>query len=192
MIDNVTNHYKMKNPIIIALVLLATICSCNDKKPKESIQTSSITDKVEDDSLVNEIEQDGEDKGGLNAIRFANFQDEDWLDNEYIRCLRSYIDDYNNGKIKDEDLDPYKEKIRGQFVIGSSEPFLLGGLFIRFIFLDSPNDIFSVWVYSDVDEVKKTVTGYSVRGIRLEDKESGFTKEEILRLVKEHPENKLW
>ena len=192
MINNVTNHNKMKNLKIIALALLAAFCSCNDKRPKESIQTSSITEKVEDDSVVNEIDQDEEASGGLNAIRFANFQNEDWLDNDYIRCLRNYIDDYNNGKIKDENLDLYKEKIRGQFVIWSSEPFLLGGLFIQFIFLDSPNDIFSAWVYSDVDEVKKTVTGYSVRDIRLEDEESGFTKEEILRLVKEHPENKMW
>lgn len=182
----------MKYLNIIAIILCVTICSCNDKRPKESIPTSSMTEKVEDDSLVNEIDQDGEAIGGLNAIRFSNFQDEDWLDNDYVRCLRSYIDDYNNGMIKDEGLDAYKEKIHGKFVIWSSEPYLLGGLFIRFIFLDSPNDIFSAWVYSDVDEDREIVTGYSVRGIKLEDEKSGFTKEVILNLLKEHPENKMW
>ena len=76
--------------------------------------------------------------------------------------------------------------------MGDTEPFLLGGLFIRFIFLDSPNNMFSAWVYSDVDEDREVVTGYSVRAIKLEDNNSGFTKSQILELVKEHPELKLW
>lgn len=128
----------------------------------------------------------------LNDIRFADFKDEDWLDNDYIRCLRMYIDDYKNGKVEDSTLDKYKDKIQGQFVIGSAEPYLLGGLFIQFIFVDSPSDIFSVWVYSEVDEDTERVTGYSTRGITFEDENSGFTKERILELVKEHPELKLW
>ena len=52
--------------------------------------------------------------------------------------------------------------------------------------------MFSAWVYSDVDEDREVVTGYSVRAIKLEDDNSGFTKGQILELVKEHPELKLW
>ena len=134
----------------------------------------------------------GTNNKGLNDIRFAHFEDKDWLDNDYIRCLRKYLDDYLSGKIEDDGLEPYKEIIQGKFVLGDTEPFLLGGLFIRFIFLDSPNNMFSAWVYSDVDEDREVVTGYSVRAIKLEDDNSGFTKNRILELVKEHPELKLW
>ena len=130
--------------------------------------------------------------GGLNAIRFANFEEKDWLDNDYIRALRKYLDDYNAGKEEDENLDQYKDKIKGQFVIGSASPFIAGGMFIQFIFIDSPSEMFTTWVYSDVDEDAGKITGYSVRDITLATDDSGFTKEEILELMKEHPELKIW
>ena len=53
----------------------------------------------------------------LNDIRFNGWEDSDWLDNEYIRTLRKYLDDYNKGIVSNPDLDPYKELIKGQFVI---------------------------------------------------------------------------
>lgn len=114
------------------------------------------------------------------------------MDNEYIRCLRRYLDDYNSGKIQNEGLDNYKEKVKGQFVIGSSEPNLAGGFFLQIIFIDNPDDIFIAWVYSDVDEDTETVLDYDVRSISLSDEKSGFTKDEILDIVKEHYELKLW
>lgn len=149
--------------------------------------------KIADTLQILQTNKDsGTNNKGLNDIRFAHFEDKDWLDNDYIRCLRKYLDDYLCGKIEDDGLEPYKEIIQGKFVLGDTEPFLLGGLFIRFIFLDSPNNMFSAWVYSDVDEDREVVTGYSVRAIKLEDDNSGFTKNRILELVKEHPELKLW
>lgn len=33
----------------------------------------------------------------LNDIRFKDWDRSDWLDNEYIRTLRKYLDDYNKG-----------------------------------------------------------------------------------------------
>ena len=72
------------------------------------------------------------------------------------------------------------------------EPFLLGGLFIQFVFVDNPQDIFSSWVYSDVDEETKAVTGYSVHAVKMEDMKSGFSKEDILKIVNEDENMKLW
>ena len=129
----------------------------------------------------------------LNEVRFENFtSNEDWLDNDYIRALRTYIDDFKSGKVKDPDLDKVKEKINGQFVVLNVEPFIMGGLFLVVAFLDSPNDVFTSWIYSDVDQETKTVSGYEVRTVRLEEEKSELTKEEILEAVKEHPELKLW
>ena len=147
------------------------------------------------DSVTAILEGNGDSIGngkGLNDIRFADFKDEDWLDNEYIRCLRKYLDDYNSGKIKDGGLDPYKKKVRGKFVIGSVHPYLLGGLFIRIMFVDNPDDIFSAWVYSSVDMETETILDYSVHGISHDDERSGFTTEDVLSLLKKHPEQKVW
>ena len=110
----------------------------------------------------------------------------------YFRCLRKYLDDYNSGTIKDESLDPYKEIIKGKFVIYNAEPSISGGMLVTILFIDSPSHVFSASVYSIVDEKAKKVVSYSVRGIIHRDDDSGITKKEILEMLKEHPENKLW
>ena len=127
-----------------------------------------------------------------NDIRFGDWKDSDWLDNEYIRTLRNYLDDYNAGNVSNSDLDPYKEQIRGQFVIYNIEPYILGGAFIQITFLDMPNRVFSSWIYSDVDEKEGTVESYEFRSIRIEEEPTDMTKEEILRAVKEMDGLKLW
>ena len=82
--------------------------------------------------------------------------------------------------------------LKGQFVIDNVEPFISGGLLIRFVFVDSPSHIFAAWVYSTVDEENETIAGYSVNGILYKEGNSGYTKKQILDIVKEHPELKLW
>ena len=69
---------------------------------------------------------------------------------------------------------------------------MLGGVFIRIIFLDLPTRIFESWVYSYVDEEKEEVTGYEVRGVYPDEEIYDFKKEEILETMKEHPELKAW
>ena len=176
--------------LVVVAIILGNLdfCKFSDSRDNDFTATSEVA--LKDDS-IQEDDSIGNGKG-LNDIRFANFTDKDWFDNEYIRCLRKYLDDYNRGKIKDKDLDPYKRIVRGKFVIGSVEPFIMGGLFIRFMFVENPEDIFSVWVYSSVDMETETILGYSVHGIKHDEEKSGFTKEEVLRLLKEHPEQKAW
>ena len=70
--------------------------------------------------------------------------------------------------------------------------FIMGGLFIRVIFLNMPDKVFAGWVYSPVNEATRTVTGYEFRSLRLESKESELTKEDILQAVNETPDLKLW
>ena len=63
---------------------------------------------------------------------------------------------------------------------------------LQIIFVDSPADMFTAWIYSGVDEVTETVLDYEVRFIILNEEKTGYTKEQILDIVKEHPEFKLW
>lgn len=136
----------------------------------------------------NPIEEEKEDSRSLNDIRFANFKEEDWLDNGYIRCLREYIDDYNRGLVDDEIPDQCKDKLKGKFIVIQTQPYLMGGLLIQFVFKDRPNESFQAWVYSFVDEKSETVFAYEVRTILLDEESS----EELRELLKENTEQKQW
>lgn len=128
----------------------------------------------------------------LNDIRFGGFQEKDWLDNEYIHTLRRYLDDVKSGRIVDERLEPYRQKLGGKFVVWNVEPYLAGGLLINFVFVDWPEKMLTSSVYSFVNEDTKTVTGYKVRNVIIdEETKTELTKEEILDVVAEHPELKL-
>lgn len=128
----------------------------------------------------------------LNEIRFNGWERSDWLDNEYIRTLRKYLDDYNNGIVSNPALDPYREHIKGQFVVYDINSYLLGGALIRITFLDMPDRVFSSWIYSNVDEKKEIVESYEFRSISIEEETTGMTKEDILQAIKEMEGLKLW
>lgn len=128
----------------------------------------------------------------LNDIRFNGWEDSDWLDNEYIRTLRKYLDDYNKGIVSNPNLDPYKEHIKGQFVVYDINPYLLGGALIRITFLDMPDRVFSSWIYSEVNKDKEIVESYEFRSISIEEETTDMTKEDILQAIKEMDGIKLW
>ena len=152
-------------------------------------------DKAKQDSIIDtamQVEDTIGTRKTLNDIRFNGWERSDWLDNEYIRTLRKYLDDYNNGKISNSNLDPYKEQIKGKFVVYDINSYLLGGVLIRITFLDMPDRVFSSWIYSNVDEQKEIVESYEFRSISIEEETTGMTKEDILQAVKEVGELKLW
>lgn len=174
----------------LPLCLLCMITLSSHAKTPLKATTATVPDDTI--TVVSDTTEYAGSSKSLNDIRFANYTDNDWLDNEYIRCLRGYVDDYISGKVKNEELDPYKKMLKGKFVVGWAGPFLMGGLFLQIIFVDYPNDMFSAWVYSEVDEETETVLDYEVRSISKDEDPSGFTKEDIIELMKEHPELKLW
>lgn len=128
----------------------------------------------------------------LNDIRFSGWTEADWWDNNYIKALRAYLDEFQAGRIEDEELAPYKDKINCQFVVGYIGQFLGGGAFIDIIFLDLPNRVFSSWVYSYVDGETNVITGYEVKSVTIQEELTEISKEEILNDVKEDPNLKLW
>ena len=191
----------MKNCILI-LILILLIAGCGNRHSQQVTTTQSIETGATDSTAEHVAEEPDIEilpdsmniVGGksLNDIRFGNWTEKDWFDNDYFRTLRTYIDACYKGEIKDEVLEPYKFALKGKFAIFNAESFIGGGLFIYFIFLDAPNKIFNTWIYSHVDENTETVVDYQVRGVKIIEEDSEFTKEEILSIIKEHPENKLW
>lgn len=151
--------------------------------------------KTKQDSIIDTTMQMADTIGTrktLNEIRFNGWERSDWLDNEYIRTLRKYLDDYNKGIVSNPALDPYKEYIKGQFVVYDINSYLLGGALIRITFLDMPDRVFSSWIYSNVDEKKEIVESYEFRSISIEEETTGMTKEDILQAIKEMEGLKLW
>ena len=133
-----------------------------------------------------------QDFGGLNEIRFGNWEEKDWYDNDYLRELRSYIDAVDAGEIEDDVLGGYKELLSSKFAVASMEPAIFGGLYIGFSFMDAPSILFFAHVYGYVDEVSETVVGYDVRGIIKHDEEMDITREDIEFYLEECPLAKLW
>ena len=151
--------------------------------------------KTKQDSIIDTAMQVADTIGTrktLNEIRFDGWERSEWLDNEYIRTLRKYLDNYNNGLVSNPALDPYKELIKGQFVVYDINPYLLGGALIRITFLDMPDRVFSSWIYSNVDEKKEIVESYEFRSISIEEETTDMTKEDILQAIKEMEGLKLW
>ena len=130
---------------------------------------------------------------GLNGIRFEEWGDKEWLNNNYIRSVRLYIDAYNLGLVKDEGLDKHKAALKGKFCICSIEPFMGGGAWMHIAFVDDTSFSLRFWVYSFVNESDPAaIEGYDVRGSDLVDEPLGLTTEEIKDILKENPHNQLW
>jgi hypothetical protein len=178
---------KMKHCILIWVVL--AMISCNNTSVQQKDRNKDALH--EQDSICDSTAH--VPGRSLNDIRFKNWTDKDWYDNDYFRELRKYLDACYQGEIVDKNLEPYKSALRGQFAILNASPYISGGMFVSIVFLEAPNKIFDVGIYSDVDEDTETIVDYHVRGvIPREDEESGLTKNDILTIIKEHPENKLW
>lgn len=128
----------------------------------------------------------------LNELRFQGWTDKEWLDNDYIRELRRYIDACYSGEIEDPTLNAHTEILQSKFVMGHIEPALYGGVFIYFTFIDAPRKVFYTQVYSYVNPDTKSVDSYEVRGVFLDDEEIEYTREMLLYIVENNPEHKLW
>ena len=175
------------------IVCLSTCGLTRGQKAASEIEaaeeTEVSTDVQNDDSV--EWEEEEYDKC-LNDIRFADFEEKDWLDNEYVRTLRSYLDAFNSRQIEDEELEPYRDIVKGKFVIFLSEPCIGGGMYIHITFINHPTQLFNAWVYSDVDIASETVSGYRVMSISKSEEPIEVTKEEIMECVNKDPDLKLW
>lgn len=87
-----------------------------------------------------------------NDIRFDGWTDKEWLDNDYIRSFRQLLDNYLAGNEEQEELDPYRDKITGKFIVYTIEPYFLGGVWLDVVFVDYPDLMISSWVYSYIED----------------------------------------
>lgn len=193
------NKTDMKSFIIwVLLGLLVIGCGgrTNREIKQEERRSDDMTDTAQMEKVLDEnnlIKESPQKMLEGNEARFNGWIGKDWYENDYFRILRKFFDAYVRGEIENrDDLMFLKPLMNGKFVIYNAEPFLLGGMFISFVFLESPNDIYDVWVYSYVNEGQITIDLSSVRSIHLSKTKSNLTKDSILHRIKEYPENKLW
>ena len=127
---------------------------------------------------------------GLNGIRFEEWSDKEWLNNNYIRSVRLYLDAYVLGLVKNEAFDKHKSAMKGKFCICSIEPFMGGGAWMHIAFVDDTSFSLRFWVYSFVTD--NAISGYDVRSADLIDEPLGLTTEEVKDILKQNPHNQLW
>jgi len=183
--------------LFLILACLVVLLSCNNQNRRQETDFTvkdslNVNVDVVTDSTECESAGDTTYRETLNDIRFEGWTMKEWVDNEYIREVRRYIDAYNNGEISNPDLDEYKDYIQGKFVLADIQPFILGGVEIYIIFFDNPEKTFSAVVYSTVNEDTRTFTNYSCYGLKNEDIDLGFSQEDILQFLKERPDQRLW
>lgn len=88
------------------------------------------------------------------TIRFKDWEGMDWIDNDYVRELCSYIGACARGVEFNETLDTHRELLDSRFVVLNTRPIELGGLWIEFHFLKEYRKIFAGWVYGEIEEGK--------------------------------------
>lgn len=184
----------MKKTLYYAM-LVALLCSCGGKKNVDyNVNNDGASTEVtaHDTVAADTAEASDTTKKSLNDIRFAGWTEKEWLDNEYIRTLRRYLDDYSKGKIEYEALNPYRHLTKGEFVVGQIEPFMLGGVFMYIMFVDDPEKVFTVCVYSEVNSETEEIGKHEVRSIEYQSEVPGIPKELLQQMIQEHPEMKVW
>jgi hypothetical protein len=184
----------MKKTLCYAMVG-ALLCSCGGNKDVNvdtNIDEVKTEVKEHEAAIADTAAVKEPHKKSLNDIRFDGWTEKEWLDNEYIRTLRRYLDDYSQGKIEDGALEPYRELTKSKFVVGQIEPFLLGGVFIYVMFVDEPEKVFAVTVYSEVNSKTEEILNYEVRSINYRSEVEGMPKAMLQQLIKDHPEQKVW
>lgn len=185
---------------LLLLTCLLTLASCNFKNKANKTDETNSTENIEvvSNEQTTTIVADTIDSGTtpppetLNDIRFDEWGKAEWVDNEYIRTVRKYLDAYNNGEITDTVLDEYKDDIQGKFIIGDIQPWMLGGAIIYIVFYEHPEKLFYAIVYSSVNVETREVYDYECRGIRLETAEYRSSKDEIEEFLNDCPEHKMW
>ncbi len=155
---------------------------------EEEVKPCTITNTEQEDSVQAYIDQP-EGNESLNDIRFAHWTDNDWYNNDYFKELRIYIDEIVNDSDTDENV---RKALSGKFFIGKAEPFLMGGMYIEFIFFDNPSTIYQTDIYSEVDEETRTVLNFSVNQLEVLTNESGYTKDDVLQIFYGDMRNLMW
>ena len=189
------NLIKTMKRFIIPAIALLVLGACNNHSNTQNTQvstsntTSSVAPIEKADEEVDK-EVDSMPPSCLNDIRFGDWTEDDWCDNDNFRVRRKYFDACYNGDTNREELKEYKSILKSKFAIGLVSTHRMGGLCITIIFLDNTKKTFTIWAYSYVEDGK--VVGYDVRSIDIDDAPDGMTKEKILTFIKEYPEHKLW
>ncbi len=182
---------------MLLLAAITTLAACTQRQNRNVENTTdsvicysaivetlpSEEDSYRDDKFL-KLQKDLVTGESLNEIRFANWTEEDSVDNPYFREIRNFLD--GNKGDWDLDITKYNNYTIGKFVIFAFDTSSLGGLMVSILFIDHPQQMFDVWVYSFVDEETETVTGYEIRYFSAGERFNA-TPEQIRELLKEHP-----
>ena len=188
--------------VICVFALVA--CQANNPKSTTTNEVEAVVVSEEVATEVEEVVTESEDEAAesedeasddkfrcLNDIRFGNWTEKDWYDNDYIRALRQYVDEYLQSEMMNPGLDSYRSYMKGKFVVLSLDLFIAGGLLMTFVFVENPQYAFETWVYSSVMS-DESVSYHEVRSVRLFADDCPLTKSDVMEILQENPQLKMW
>ena len=169
-----------------------------------SPQGSAIFAATEEEDLesILDINSPNADKS-LNEIRFDGWTDDDFFNNDYLRAFRRYMDAYLQGKEFDETeadpsvLEPYRERLRGKYLVHDVRVFPFGGLLYSLIPIDDAALMLKVWIYSTVED-NGHINAYLVRYVGVAQdieemlREEGISKDTLRQRLLKAPWPDLW
>ena len=169
-----------------------------------SPQDSAILAVTEEEDLESILDLDSPngDKS-LNEIRFDGWTDDDFFNNDYLRAFRRYMDAYLQGKEFDETeadpsvLEPYRERLRGKYLVNDVRVFPFGGLLYSLIPIDDAALMLKVWIYSTVED-NGHINAYLVRYVGVAQdieemlREKGISKDTLRQRLLNAPWPDLW
>ena len=182
----------MKLLFLLLTNTLLALYSCNTEKNVDICNNTKMENQTANKTSIEESDTLNSNIKSYNEIRFNEWEEKDWFDNGYISTLRTYLNDFHKEKIDIEMLEDYREIAKSKFFVRQIEPFILGGVLLQFVFIDMPDQIFTAWIYSYVNETNETVEDYEVRYISISEGKSGLTRDDILKISNENPLYKLW
>ncbi|MDL2244252.1 hypothetical protein LJC54_01935 [Parabacteroides sp. OttesenSCG-928-J18] len=189
----------MKTYLYIIFLLFLVLISCGKNKTDSQQQETLLTDTVSQviasaKKEAAETIENQSDTESLNDIRFGDWKEADWHNNDYFRFLRKCFDDCYIGIDNEvtESLKKLNLPLKSKFVILNAEPYLLGGMFITFVFLEDTETVYNTAVYSVVDEERRIVVEYNFSGLQKLEEKFDLSKEDILKTIEENPILQLW
>ncbi len=151
-------------PFLVSVSFLVLGVSACDRKPTPSQKKHKSTgmpalplapDEGGKDSMSAEdyaVDKLSEGQALMNELRFRNWTEEQWINNDYAKALRDTLNRYDNVN-GDESMEPIPYA-KNRIMILNGEPTELGGIIFDFVFEEHYDKVYMAWVFSHCVEAE--------------------------------------
>ena len=144
--------------ICAALVIISALSACQGNGTKKV-----ENENPKDDSLLVDYLYNG--KGIIIDNDSILYEDEDFANR--LALIEAHIDSFLCRKVKDEELEPYRDIVQKDFRVVAYRAVMGGGVCFRLLFPNHPEHVAQFFTIIDVDNEKDSITAYHLREIKV-------------------------